>query len=327
MTNTNKIKLGIVGFGNLSRAIIANIGHFNDMEIVAVFSRRPSAVTCNYLVEHVDDIFKHKGKIDIMMMCGGSKDDLPVQSPKIAECFCLIDSFDTHANIPEHVNKVGEVAQKAKTLATVAIGWDPGLFSLMRVYFDAVLPNGSEYTFWGEGVSQGHSDAIRRVDGVANGVQYTIPKTEALNKVRTGSNPILTTREKHFRKCFVVAKEGADKTAIIETIKNMPNYFSDYDTEVNFISQEEFDKNHKKIPHGGNVIRSGSTGANGKTKQVAEFSLKLESNPEFTSSVMLAYARATHRLWKEGKTGCMTIMDVAPKYLTALSEKDLFDKI
>jgi len=262
-------------------------------------------------------------KIDVMILCGGSATDLPVQTPKMASLFNVVDSFDTHARIPEHFANVDAVASQSQKTAVISVGWDPGMFSLNRLYAGAILPDGKDYTFWGKGVSQGHSDAIRRVDGVADARQYTVPVQEALDAVRSGSNPDLTTRQKHTRECFVVAKEGADLKKIEEEIVNMPNYFADYDTTVTFITQEELDKNHKGIPHGGFVIRSGKTGFNKENNHIIEYSLKLDSNPEFTSSVLVAYARAAVRMNKMGMTGCKTVLDVPPAYLSALDDYTL----
>ena len=256
-------------------------------------------------------------KIDVMILCGGSSTDLPKQTPELAKYFNVVDSFDTHAKIPEHFKNVNDSALKGGNVAIISVGWDPGLFSIARAYSSAVLIDGKDYTFWGKGVSQGHSDAIRRVKGVADAKQYTIPVESAINSVRAGENPTLTTRQKHVRECFVVAKEGADLTKIESEIKNMPNYFADYDTTVNFITQEELDKNHSGIPHGGVVIRSGKTGLNGENKHVIEYSLKLDSNSEFTSSVLVAYARAAYKLHTENQVGCKTVLDVAPSYLSS----------
>ncbi len=321
------MKVGILGYGNLGRGIECAINQNNDMELVAVFTRRdPSSIkllTKDVLVYSVDDIEKMQGKIDVLILCGGSATDLPKQTPKYAKYFNVIDSFDTHANIPTHFEEVDKAAKLGGHVALISCGWDPGMFSLNRLYANAILPEGNDYTFWGKGVSQGHSDAIRRVDGVKDGKQYTIPVEDALEAVRSGSNPALTTRQKHIRECFVVAEEGADKDKIEETIKNMPNYFADYDTTVHFISEEELKENHSGIPHGGFVFRTGVTGWEKEHKHVIEYSLKLDSNPEFTASVIVAFARAVNRLHKEGQTGCKTVFDVAPAYLSPKSSEEL----
>lgn len=318
----NKTRVGIVGYGNLGRGVVNSINQNEDMELVAVFSRRDNLVLDDGTKGvHISKLEEYKGKVDVMILCGGSATDLPKQTPEITAMFNTVDSFDTHANIPEHFEAVDKAAKKAGTLGIISVGWDPGLFSLNRLYANAILPEGKDYTFWGKGVSQGHSDAIRRVEGVKNGKQYTIPKDEALEKVRSGANPELTTREKHLRVCYVVAEEGADKAKIEEEIKTMPNYFSDYDTEVNFISEDEFNKNHSGIPHGGFVIRTGVTGNGNKHK--IEYSLDLDSNPEFTASVLVAYARAINKMAKEGRTGALTVFDVAPGYLSPKSAAEL----
>ncbi|MBR2143428.1 diaminopimelate dehydrogenase, partial [Anaerovibrio sp.] len=270
-----------------------------------------------------NDVEKFADKIDVMIICGGSATDLPEMTPALAKHFNVIDSFDTHARIPEHFENVNKAAKSTAHIALISAGWDPGMFSLNRLYANAILPNGNDYTFWGKGVSQGHSDAIRRVKGVKNGKQYTIPVDSALASVRAGENPDLTTRQKHTRECFVVAEEGADKAAIEKEIKEMPNYFSDYDTTVHFISEEELQKNHSGIPHGGFVFRTGTTGWNNENKHVIEYSLKLDSNPEFTASVIVAYARAINRLHQEGNIGCRTVFDIAPAYLSPLSDEEL----
>ncbi|MBE6047280.1 MAG: diaminopimelate dehydrogenase [Clostridium sp.] len=318
----NKIKVGVIGYGNLGRGVLNALKQNDDMELIAVFSRRDNLVLDDgSKAVHISKIEEYKGKVDVMILCGGSATDLPKQTPEIAAMFNTVDSFDTHANIPAHFDAVDSVAKKAGTLGIISVGWDPGLFSLNRLYGNAILPNGKDYTFWGKGVSQGHSDAIRRVEGVKNGKQYTIPKDEALEKVRSGANPELTTREKHLRVCYVVAEDGADKAKIEKDIKTMPNYFSDYDTEVNFISEDEFNKNHSGIPHGGFVIRTGVTGNGNKHK--IEYSLNLDSNPEFTASVLVAYARAINRMSKEGKTGAITVFDVPPAYLSCKTGYEL----
>lgn len=322
-----KTRIGILGYGNLGRGIECAIKHNDDMELVAVFTRRnPNVVkimTENVKVYSINDVKDFKDKIDVMILCGGSATDLPEQTKKYVEMFNVIDSFDTHAKIPEHFASVDEVAKKSGKIGIISVGWDPGMFSLNRLYANAILTNGSDYTFWGKGVSQGHSDAIRRIDGVLDGKQYTIPVESALEAVRNGLNPELTTRQKHTRECFVVAEEGADKARIESEIKNMPNYFADYDTTVHFITEEELKKNHSGIPHGGFVIRSGKTGWNDENTHIIEYSLKLDSNPEFTASVLIAYARAAARLNAEGQTGCKTVFDIAPAYLSAQSGEEL----
>lgn len=322
-----KTRIGILGYGNLGRGIECAIKHNDDMELVAVFTRRnPDDVkimTENVKVYSINDVEDFKDKIDVMILCGGSATDLPEQTKKYVEMFNVIDSFDTHAKIPEHFASVDEVAKKSGKIGIISVGWDPGMFSLNRLYANAILTNGSDYTFWGKGVSQGHSDAIRRIDGVLDGKQYTIPVESALEAVRNGLNPELTTRQKHTRECFVVAEEGADKARIESEIKNMPNYFADYDTTVHFITEEELKKNHSGIPHGGFVIRSGKTGWNDENTHIIEYSLKLDSNPEFTASVLIAYARAAARLNAEGQTGCKTVFDIAPAYLSAQSGEEL----
>ena len=315
------IKIAIMGYGNLGRGIEAAVRQNPDTELVAVFSRRDPATVktrTDVPVYSADDILKFKDKIDVLILCGGSATDLPVQTPLYAKDFTVIDSFDTHAKIPEHFEKVDAAAKEGNNIAVISCGWDPGMFSLNRLYASAVLPDGKDYTFWGKGVSQGHSDAIRRIDGVVDAKQYTIPIEAALEAVRSGSAPELSTREKHLRECFVVAEEGADKARIEQEIKTMPNYFADYDTVVHFISKEELDRNHSGIPHGGFVIRSGKTGLNGEHNHIIEYSLKLDSNPEFTSSVIVAYARAAVRMKKEGMSGCKTVFDIPPAYLSAL---------
>ena len=320
-------RVGIYGYGNLGRGIECAVNAADDMELVAVFTRRdPSALKIaskNVAVVNVKDVASYKDKIDVMILCGGSATDLPTQTPELAKLFNVIDSFDTHAKIPEHFKLVDEEARKSNHIALISAGWDPGMFSLNRLYANAVLPNGKDYTFWGKGVSQGHSDAIRRIKGVKDARQYTCPVQAALDAVRSGSNPELTTRQKHTRLCYVVLEEGADPAYVENEIKTMPNYFADYDTTVNFISQEELNKNHSGIPHGGFVIRSGATGVNNEHKHIIEYSLKLDSNPEFTASVITAYTRAIARLYKEGATGCKTVFDIAPAYLSPLSGEQL----
>ena len=322
-----KTRIGILGYGNLGRGIECAIKQNEDMELAAVFTRRkPETVkilTEGVKVYSVDDIVSMKEQIDVLILCGGSATDLPVQTPEYAKYFNVVDSFDTHARIPEHFAAVDAAAKENGKVALISCGWDPGMFSLNRLYAGAVLPQGKDYTFWGKGVSQGHSDAIRRVEGVANGKQYTVPVESALEAVRSGSNPELSTREKHTRECYVVAKEGADLAKIEQDIKTMPNYFADYDTTVNFITEEELQKNHSGIPHGGFVIRSGKTGWEGENTHIIEYSLKLDSNPEFTASVIVAYARAVNRMKAEGMSGCKTVFDVAPAYLSPLSGEEL----
>ncbi len=321
------IHIGIFGYGNLGRGIEAAILKNSDMCLSAVFTRRaPETLkinTENVPVVHVSDVENWVDKIDVMVLCGGSATDLPEQTPALAEFFNVVDSFDTHAKIPEHFAKVDSVAKENGKTALISSGWDPGMFSLNRLYAQCVLPDGESYTFWGKGVSQGHSDAIRRIDGVIDARQYTIPKDEALLKVRNGENPLLSTREKHLRECFVVAEEGADLEKIENEIKTMPNYFADYDTIVHFISMDELKREHSGIPHGGFVIRSGKTGFNDEHNHIIEYSLKLDSNPEFTASVITAYARAVYKLSKEGSTGCKTVFDIAPAYLSDLSGEEI----
>ena len=317
------IRIGIFGYGNLGRGVEAAIRQNSDMELVAVFTRRaPESVkllTEGVSVYHVSDAVNMTDKIDVMVLCGGSATDLPTQTPELAKYFNVIDSFDTHANIPEHFERVDAAARMGGKTALISAGWDPGMFSLNRAYAEAILPEGQTYTFWGKGVSQGHSDAIRRIEGVVDGKQYTIPCDAALEAVRSGSNPQLTTREKHTRECFVVAEEGADRARIENEIKNMPNYFADYDTTVHFISAEELKRDHSGIPHGGFVIRSGRTGLGRDNTHVIEFGLKLDSNPEFTSSVIVAYARAVAKFAEQGRAGALTVLDVPPAYLSPKS--------
>ena len=321
------IRIGILGYGNLGRGVECAIKHNPDLELVAVFTRRaPETVkilTETAAVYSVNDAEKMKDKIDVLIICGGSATDLPKQTPEYAKMFNVIDSFDTHARIPEHFDSVDAAAKESGHIGIISVGWDPGMFSLNRLYANAILPDGKDYTFWGKGVSQGHSDAIRRVEGVKDGKQYTIPVEAALEAVRNGENPELTTRQKHTRECFVVLEEGADAAKVEEEIKTMPNYFSDYDTTVHFISEEELKANHSGIPHGGFVLRSGKTGWNQENSHLIEYSLKLDSNPEFTSSVLIAYARAAYRLAKEGQSGCKTVFDIAPAYLSAKSGEEL----
>ena len=325
-----KIRIGIAGYGNLGRGVEAAIKQNSDMELYGIFSRRdPETVKTltGAKVYKIDEILNHKNDIDVLVICGGSATDLPVQTPEFAKNFNVIDSFDTHAKIPEHFDNVDKCAKEAGKIAMISVGWDPGMFSLNRLYAQAILPEGKDYTFWGKGVSQGHSDAIRRIDGVLDARQYTIPVDEALEAVRSGKNPELTTRQKHIRECFVVAKDGADKAKIEQEIKTMPNYFADYDTTVHFISADEMKKDHSSLPHGGFVIRCGQTGLNNENTHIIEYSLKLDSNPEFTASVLVAYARAAYRMNKEGMSGCKTVFDVAPAYLSAKDPKDLRKEI
>ena len=320
------IRIGIYGYGNLGRGVEAAIKQNDDMELVAVFSRRdPSSVTISTPTAKVcraEEVESYKDKIDVMILCGGSATDLPVQTPQLAKLFNVIDSFDTHAKIPEHFENVNKAAKESGNVAIISVGWDPGMFSLARLFGGAILPDGKDYTFWGKGVSQGHSDAIRRIEGVLDAKQYTIPVQEALDTVRNGETPSFTTRQKHTRECFVVAEEGADLSRIENEIKTMPNYFADYDTTVHFISKEELRREHSGIPHGGFVIRSGKTNG-GKNNHIIEYSLKLDSNPEFTSSVLVAYARAAYRLNSEGISGCKSVLDIAPAYLSPKSGEEL----
>lgn len=321
------IRIGIAGYGNLGRGVECAIKHNPDMELAAVFTRRnPESVqilTPGAKVYSIEEAQAMKDSIDVMILCGGSATDLPVQTPEFARSFHVIDSFDTHAHIPQHFQAVDQAAKESGHVGIISVGWDPGMFSLNRLYANAILPGGSDYTFWGKGVSQGHSDAIRRVEGVKDARQYTIPVESALEAVRSGRNPQLTTRQKHTRECFVVAEEGADLERIEKEIVTMPNYFADYDTTVHFITQEELDRDHKGIPHGGFVIRTGKTGWEDENSHVIEYSLKLDSNPEFTSSVLVAYARAAYRLGQEGQSGCKTVFDIAPAYLSPLSGEEL----
>ena len=320
------IRIGIAGYGNLGRGVESALSHTEDMELVGVFTRRnPDSVKTKtgvpvYSMEQAKNM---TDKIDVMILCGGSANDLPKQTAELAQYFNVIDSFDTHAKIPEHFADVDAACKKSGHLGMISVGWDPGMFSLNRLYGQAILPNGKDYTFWGKGVSQGHSDAVRRIKGVKDAKQYTIPVEAALEAVRNGENPELTTRQKHTRECFVVAEEGADLARIENEIKTMPNYFDEYDTTVHFISQEELDRDHSGIPHGGFVIRSGKTGWNNENSHVIEYSLKLDSNPEFTSSVLVAYARAAYRMNKEGQSGAKTVFDVAPAYLCAADGAEL----
>ncbi|WP_195256751.1 diaminopimelate dehydrogenase [Dorea longicatena] len=321
-----KIRIGIVGYGNIGRGVEQSIKRNDDMELKAVFTRRdPASVkiqTEGAEVKHFDDMEAMKDEIDVMILCGGSATDLPVIGPKVAASFNTIDSFDTHAKIPEYFANVDKAAKEGKNVSIISVGWDPGMFSLNRLYAESILVQGSTYTFWGKGVSQGHSDAIRRIEGVKNGIQYTVPIEAAVDQVRSGSEPELTTRQKHLRECYVVAEEGADKAAIEEAIKTMPNYFDEYDTTVTFITEEELKANHSKMPHGGFVIRTGETGCEGN-KHVIEYSLRLDSNPEFTGSVLVAYARAAHRLSKKGESGARSVFDIAPAMLSQMTPEEL----
>lgn len=321
-----KIRIGIVGYGNIGRGVEQSIKRNDDMELKAVFTRRdPASVkiqTEGAEVKHFDDMEAMKDDIDVMILCGGSATDLPVIGPKVAASFNTIDSFDTHAKIPEYFANVDKAAKEGKNVSIISVGWDPGMFSLNRLYAESILVQGSTYTFWGKGVSQGHSDAIRRIEGVKNGIQYTVPIEAAVDQVRSGSEPELTTRQKHLRECYVVAEEGADKATIEEAIKTMPNYFDEYDTTVTFITEEELKENHSKMPHGGFVIRTGETGCEGN-KHVIEYSLKLDSNPEFTGSVLVAYARAAHRLSKKGESGARSVFDIAPAMLSQMTPEEL----
>lgn len=320
-----KIRIGIVGYGNLGRGVEAAIKQNEDLELVAVFSRRdPASVTlldANVKVLSISDAEKYKEEIDVMILCGGSATDLPEQGPKFAAHFNTIDSYDTHAKIPAYFAIMNDAAKSGEKTSIISVGWDPGMFSMNRLLGEAILPVGETYTFWGKGLSQGHSDAVRRVEGVKAGVQYTIPSEEAMQRVRNGENPELSTREKHIRECYVVAKPGADQAQIEETIKTMPHYFADYETKVHFITEEELNANHSKMMHGGFVIRSGETGAG--TNQIVEYSLKLDSNPEYTASVLTAYARAAYKLNKEGSTGAKTVLDVPIGHLSPKSPAQL----
>ncbi len=321
------IRIGIVGYGNLAKGVECAIRQNPDMELVAVFTRRdPESVkirTENVPVRHMDDVDAWVDKVDVMILCGGSATDLPTMTPELAKKFNVIDSFDNHSAIPTHFANVDSAAKETGHIAFISVGWDPGLFSLNRLYAAAILPEGQDYTFWGKGVSQGHSDAVRRIPGVIDCRQYTIPVEQALDRVRNGENPELSAREKHTRYCYVVAEEGADKAAIEKTIKEMPAYFAPYDTTVEFITMDEMKKNHAGLPHGGNVIRSGVTGWNGEHKQTIEYKLTLDSNPEFTASVLVAYARAAMKMKNRGITGCQTVFDAAPADLTLLSREQL----
>ena len=321
------MKLAILGYGNLGRGVECAIKQNSDMELVAVFTRRnPETVnilTKNAKVLHIDEAKNYKDDIDVLIICGGSATDLPVQTPQFVKDFNVIDSFDTHAKIPEHFENVDKAAKESGKIGIISVGWDPGMFSLNRLYANAILPNGNDYTFWGKGVSQGHSDAIRRIEGVIDARQYTVPVESAVESVRNGENPELTTRQKHTRVCFVVVEDGADKQRIENEIKTMPNYFADYDTTVNFISMEEMKHDHSSLPHGGCVIRSGKTGWDNQNTNIIEYSLKLDSNPEFTASVLVAYARAAYKLNKSGDRGCKTVFDIPPALLSSETPENL----
>ena len=326
----SKIRIGIVGYGNIGRGVEQAIKRNEDMEQAAVFTRRdPASVkvaTEGAKVMHMDDMLSMKGDVDVMVLCGGSATDLPVMGPEIAANFNTIDSFDTHAKIPEYFANVDKAAKEGNNIGIISVGWDPGMFSLNRLYAESILVQGSTYTFWGKGVSQGHSDAIRRIPGVKNAIQYTVPVDEAVNQVRSGSEPKLTTRDKHTRECYVVAQEGANKAEIENAIKTMPNYFDEYNTTVHFISEEELKRDHSKMPHGGFVIRTGETGEEGN-KHVIEYSLKLDSNPEFTASVLIAYARAAYRLNQKGENGARSVFDIAPALLSMKTPEQLRKEI
>ncbi|MCI6886545.1 MAG: diaminopimelate dehydrogenase [Lachnospiraceae bacterium] len=321
------IRIGILGYGNLGRGVESAITQNSDMELTAVFTRRNpehvSVRTAGVKVLHADELEHMQDAIDVLILCGGSATDLPVQTPHYASMYNVVDSFDTHARIPEHFAAVDAAAKAAGKVGIISCGWDPGMFSLNRLYANVILPEGHDYTFWGKGVSQGHSDAVRRIAGVKDARQYTIPVPEAVEAVRSGANPELTTRQKHTRECFVVAEEGADLAAIENEIRTMPNYFADYDTTVHFITEEEMKRDHSGLPHGGCVIRTGKTGLNREHQHVIEYSLKLDSNPEFTASVIAAYARAAYRMNREGMAGCKTVFDIAPAYLSAKSGEEL----
>lgn len=321
------MKIGILGYGNLGKGVESAVRQNSDVELAVVFTRRNPAniklKTDNIPVVSVDEIEKWQGKIDVLIICGGSATDLPVQTPKYAKMFNVIDSFDTHAKIPQHFENVDKSAKETNHLGLISVGWDPGLFSLNRMYANAILPEGNDYTFWGKGVSQGHSDAIRRIKGVKYARQYTVPVPEALERVKNGESPVLSTREKHTRECYVVLEDGADAKFVEKEIVTMPNYFDEYDTTVNFISEEELIKNHSGIPHGGFVIRNGKTGFDKEHTHTIQYSLRLDSNPEFTSSALVAFARAVNRMAKEGRTGCITIFDIAPAYLSPKSGEEL----
>lgn len=325
------IKIGLYGYGNIARGVECAVKQNDDMVVTAVFTRRePSSVKTVFgeaKVYKTNEILEHKDEVDVLIMCGGSATDLPVQTPEMVKHFNVIDSFDTHKRIPEHFKNVDEAAKKSGKIGIISVGWDPGMFSLNRLFGNCILPDGSDYTFWGKGVSQGHSDAIRRIDGVVDARQYTIPVESALERVRNGENPVLTAREKHTRECFVVAEDGADKERIKNEIVTMKNYFDEYDTTVHFITAEELKRDHSGIPHGGFVIRTGKTGKDLENSHIIEYSLKLDSNPEFTASVITAYARAAYRLNNEGASGCKTVFDIAPAYLSPKSAEELYKSL
>lgn len=320
------MRLGILGYGNLGKGVELAVKQNKDVELVAVFTRRdPKSlkINSNAKIVHVSELENYKSKIDVLILCGGSATDLPVQTPECAKIFNVIDSFDTHAKIPEHFANVDKSAKESGKIGIISVGWDPGMFSLNRLYANSILPDGSDYTFWGKGVSQGHSDAIRRIEGVKDAKQYTVPVEKALEAVKNCENPVLSTGEKHTRECYVVLEDGADPVRVENEIKTMPNYFADYETTVHFISEEELKKNHSKINHGGFVFRTGKTGVNGENNHVIEYNLKLDSNPEFTSSILVAYARAAYRMNKEGQSGCKTVFDIPPAYLSPKSAEEL----
>ena len=325
------INVAILGYGNLGRGVECAIKNTNDIKLSYVFTRR-SPETVKILTEsakvcHIDELLNKKDEIDVLIICGGSATDLPVQTPEYVKYFNVIDSFDTHAKIPQHFENVDQNAKNSGKIGIISVGWDPGMFSLNRLYANAVLPNGNDYTFWGKGVSQGHSDAIRRIDGVIDARQYTVPVDKAVEAVRSGENPTLTTRQKHTRVCFVVAKDNADTALIEKQIKEMPNYFADYDTTVHFISMEEMKREHSSLPHGGTVIRSGKTGWQNENTHIIEYSLMLDSNPEFTASVLVAYARAAYRLNQKGEFGCKTVFDIPPALLSPKSNAEIVKEL
>ena len=324
------MRIAIYGYGNLGKGVECAVAQNPDTSLFGIFTRRPPDSVKSLTgvpVYSADDVFKYKNEIDVLIICGGSATDLPEMTPRLSQYFNVVDSFDTHAKIGEHFAAVDKAAKDGGNIALISCGWDPGMFSLSRLYASAILPEGKDYTFWGRGVSQGHSDAIRRIDGVADARQYTVPIEESLKAVRSGTMPELTTREKHLRECYVVAEDGADKERIEREIKTMPNYFADYDTTVTFISKEEMKREHSEIPHGGFVIRTGKTGLGGEHTHTVEYSLKLDSNPEFTASVLVAYARAVCRMRRRGQTGCITVFDVAPADLSILSAEELRNKM
>ena len=326
----SKIRIAILGYGNLGKGIECAVRQNRDMELTAVFTRRaPKSVhtVSGVPVYAAEELLKRKEEIDVLMLCGGSATDLPEQTPEYARYFNVVDSFDTHARIPEHFANVDRAALEGGKIAMISVGWDPGMFSLNRLYAASILPEGKDYTFWGRGVSQGHSDAVRRIPGVKNAKQYTIPVESALESVRACENPELTARQKHTRECFVVAEEGADRAWIEKEIKTMPNYFAEYDTTVHFITEEELERDHAGIPHGGFVLRTGRTGVAGEHNHLIEYSLKLDSNPEFTASVLTAYARAAYRMNREGMKGCKTVFDVAPAYLSPMTAEEMRSKL